>query len=370
VLRKCSPAGESIWTHSQAAPGNSQEPLLALAPEDGCYLAATEALSSNVTGVAISRIDREGLVRWRTIIITNGIPAGRIWAMKAVGASGIGVAGQDGTNAFAAVIDDDGKVRWRDRIGGSSLFRQLAVVPDGGLVLQGSEQVNWEPVRVLLARYGPDGERLWMKSIQQEYSARLCGVAIDTQTNIVAVWVGVNLVFATKLDLSGTELWTTKHSDYLYSGTMCLDAKNNLWFAGSAFYWGYQEDYRLLKIDPHGRILALRHHEGTTLEDLGINSIAAAANGDIYVGGGPRFNIIKYRSPSGPAQLNLASNPASSREAAIELAGDPGFSYTIESSSDLRDWSHWTNVVNPGGKVLLKGVMRGPELFYRAVKNP
>lgn len=71
----------------------------------------------------------------------------------------------------------------------------------------------------------------------------------------------------------------------------------------------------------------------------------------------PRFDRIALQ-PTGSVQLTLR--------------GEPGRSYVIERSGDLRDWSAWTNVINITGQVNLSdpGTANNAARFYRARLAP
>ncbi len=367
-LLKFNSAGKQLWSYSRSAPDYGG-PFLALSSGDDCYFGASDYSTSNTPAFVVSRFDPDGAVRWQTLLGTAEQPA-FISAMEAVQESGVTVAGRVGTNAFVARVAKDGRIVWQDTLEGtrSAAFWRLAIAPDDGLVVEGSDQGLSYDAKVILARYDSAGQRLWLRSYPQESTFGLLGVKTDQQTNIVAIWGSVGVFTVTKLDSAGRELWTTKLEGSIFNGRFCLDAANNILFAGNNSSDGYAGDYRLLKVDSRGRILSFT---SSSLANISVRSVALDDGGTFYVAGGSRFNVTAYRAPDIPTQLGLSLySPGKKIPLALELSGDVAFSYTVEESGDLQQWIARTNIVNLTGKVTLNEAGSQPARFYRAVKNP
>jgi hypothetical protein len=360
--------GKLLWSYSQATAQTGAKPLFALAPKGGCYLAAADFIGG-INRFVVTRLDANGVFQWRTVL-TNGLEPNYFWDMKAVGQSGVALAGRTQTGAFLTKIDELGRISWQSiaRTNGNTLFRHLAVAPDGSLIVEGEDNSGSRGI-VLLERFGSDGQRLWSKSFPQESMAGLSGVALDSRTNILAVWASSGWFNAIKLDLNGTTLWRAQCPGYFYNGEMCVDSADNLFFAGYTWFMG-PGDYKLLKIDPLGRFLSFSHREQEALRSFGVRTIECGPDGMVYVGGGWKFDILAYRSAGSPTKLSLPAERIRAETIGFELSGDPAFSYNIEKSTNLRNWTAWTNVVNLSGKVPLQQIPTGPALFLRATRNP
>jgi len=79
--------------------------------------------------------------------------------------------------------------------------------------------------------------------------------------------------------------------------------------------------------------------------------------------------IVPSTTGNAPMSMALLAQPGGMQ---VKLQGEPGRSYSIETSSDLEHWSPWTNMVNATGTMTVTDTeaTNYPARFYRARLTP
>jgi hypothetical protein len=113
--------------------------------------------------------------------------------------------------------------------------------------------------------------------------------------------------------------------------------------------------------------------EGATAPDLTIGSVGTADVGsyDVMVAGacGAQTSVVAELSLSAPVAFRLeAIGRLPGGAFQLNLIGAAGQIYAIQSSTNLVDWSTWTNIVsNAASAPVVDGRNTGTYQFYRAI---
>ncbi len=104
-------------------------------------------------------------------------------------------------------------------------------------------------------------------------------------------------------------------------------------------------------------------------------ALAVQADGDILLGGNfnsfdgmPRHGIVRiFGGEHGPLSLSLNR---STNGASLSVSGALGVNVTIESSTNLLDWVHWTSGSATNLPFGVPVPFTGPHQFFWAAQSP
>jgi hypothetical protein len=348
---------------------------LLLAPEGGCFVGITARMPTNMSKavISLSRFDANGSNLWQTIINSTNASIGAFLSdMAALPDGTLAIVGQSAGIGLVSVITGEGDIVWQDQIerGGSFLSASLVAADNAGnCVVAGSTS----PLEneIFLAKYSTDGSRLWFDWYPNDALGNYpSGLAIDSSQNVVLA-VRLGWVTFLKVSADGTPIWTNTYAGLNFRGTMRLDAADNVHYVGAGFDLGFYFDYAAVKFDREGRLLALTRYRNTSLNSFRPVSFAVHTDASLYVAGiyNGSLELLIYGRQNTPTRLSLM-RPDPTGRSALQLTGEPGFSYTVESAESLDSWHAWTNTVNLNGTVQLKLPTVHGRNFFRAVKNP
>jgi hypothetical protein len=193
-----------------------------------------------------------------------------------------------GSDVFLGRIDSNSKIVWCKRFGDAvdQKATTIAVAPGGDIVVAGSFAGSIDfgdgalsapagQIFLFVARFGPDGAIKWSKAAGTKGYARLTGVAVDPQSDIlVAGYFTGELKFANQ-----KKLQTDSNDEDIFLARLDLDGKP-LWSVS----FGDAADQQAMgvSVDTDGNALIAGSYKGNI--DFGVNTPLAAGSGlDVFV---------------------------------------------------------------------------------------
>jgi len=247
----------------------------------------------------------------------------------------------------------------------------------------------------LVAKYSQQGAFVWQRpAFPNGY------ILVDNQENVIVAGVSNvppfsdwNLVI-TKYGPDGITLWTRSRlysNNRLYFGDWRLDANNAIYLAGTVETNSQQQStfISLLKYSPDGDLqwevkyarVGYRYTDarvGYPYNDFGAMGIDSARN--IYLAASTSVTgatnesiILKYEQASSAARLSVRTGLTLADPMVLSLFAKAGQTYRIDSSTDLLQWTSFTNVSNAFGtaETVIPAPISSGRKFYRAVwENP
>jgi len=380
---KYSVDGVPSWNEAPSIPVTGARSVqLTLARDGGCFVGATGRISTNaIDSIVISRIGPDGSKLWQTEISTNAVFGASVSDMDTLSNGSLAVVGSLGTNGLVMVINEDGTVAWQDLVDTrdseglvGNPMSHVASEGEGGFVVAATTPMVSSANQALVGKYSGAGAKLWFHRFPKNAfgsNGRLTsGLAVDKDRNVILALTYGSDVFL-KLTADGVPVWTNHYSGWNFRGTMRLDANGNIHVVGGGTDLGYYFDFAAVKYDPTGRLLGLSRYRGTSLDAFNPLSFAPDVDGSMYIAGkfGGQLHVMKLGLRSVPTLLSV-THAAQPNDFTLELSGEPGFSYTIQSSDSLDAWHDWTNSPNVSGTVKFNERSGSPARFFRAFRNP
>ena len=173
-VRKYSPAGDVLWTHTYAGPistGQDQARGVATDSLGNVIVVGWESVSGAGRNVWVRKLDADGNALWT-----------------------VGYAGPDAMDDFANAV---------------------AVGPDDSVVVVGVESQMVTPTIVWMRKYDPDGNELWTQTWPGDTAegAQALGAAVDEAGDILVTGVvtdaAIGTAFVRKHDPNGVLRWST-----------------------------------------------------------------------------------------------------------------------------------------------------------------
>jgi len=212
---------------------------------------------------------------------------------------------------------------------------------------------------------------------------------VDSQENVIITAVTNNPASSTwnlvitKYGSDGSALWTRSRyydNSRFYVSDSRLDANNAIYLAGTVETNSPTSRYiSLLKYSPNGDLqwevkYAPPGYLYNNASGMGIDS-----EGSIYLSGSSSISgatnesiILKYEQASSAARLSVRKGLTPADPMVLSLFAKAGQTYRIDSSTDLLQWTPFTNVLNTFGTtetVLPASTLAGRK-FYRAIFGP
>lgn len=167
------------------------------------------------------------------------------------------------TDSFVGKYDPQGTLQWVVQAGSTKREWASEVATDkrGNVYLAGTTEGNFSGqsagnVDAFVCKYAPNGDLLWSCQIGSSNADEANGLAVDdwgnvyitglTQGNLAAPATGWDAIFVSKIDASGSLVWTQQiEASGAHFGTAIeVDALGNLFVAGDSQYGS------LTSIDP------------------------------------------------------------------------------------------------------------------------
>lgn len=358
--------------------------------------------STNYLDYMVLKADPQGNKLWESYY--NG-PANlnddlRAWAVDASGNVYLTGSSYTAMNAgqyaseFATVkFDADGRQLWEARYAGPMLgsYSPNRLVVDGagnvyvtglGGVL-GTNVVESENDDSLYTnvfiyeaattiKYAPDGRQLWSAQYRSSTNSSEYGngLTLDNAGNVYVVassyqpLIGHSFV-TIKYDSNGSQLWDSHYPMALgYSSVdLVVDSEGDL-YVGSDYYG------TILKYGSQGNLLWVSSSSASRSSHLlldGSNNLYFLGT---YNHDSSRISITKYVQATTP-ETRLSFSPTLAGDScSVQVLGEAGRLYELQSSSNLLDWSSIQSAFNPSGTLLFTNLINDGRHFYRAVKQP
>jgi Ca2+-binding RTX toxin-like protein len=234
-------------------------------------------------------------------------------------------------DGFLAKLNRDRSIAWFTYIGGQYFDEATAVTvdPDGNIIVVGytGSAEGWLPhyseyATSFVAKFQPDGTRLWIRSLGEDYTHPR-GVAADASGNIfvitdtfddLAITGGADLTrngssdaLLFKLTSAGATLWGTYigGSNYDYAAGVAVDKSGNAFVVGktSSSGWarnGYDTSFGgitdgfVTKVTAAGAI-AWSSYLGSVMEDEA-KGVTTDAAGNVYITGWTDTSVTAAKS--------------------------------------------------------------------------
>ena len=320
-LTKFNSSGNEVWSSQIGTSGGDYSYSVAVDASGNSYISGytSGVLGSSSAGgydAFLTKFDSSGSELWTQQIGTLSSDKSYSVAVDASGnvyisGSTSGVLGSSykgNDDAFLTKFDSSGSELWTQQIGTSRWDYSYSVAVDGSgnAYISGSTNGDFGSFDAggedaFLTKFDSSGNKLWTKQIgnmsSDDYSL---SVAVDASGNayisgytdgvLGSSSAGAEDAFLTKLDSSGSEVWTSQigSSNIDYSFSVAVDGSGNVYISG---YTGGVlgdssaggTDAFLTKFDSLGNVLWTQQI-GTSAWDQS-NSVAVDALGNAYISG-------------------------------------------------------------------------------------
>ncbi len=182
--------------------------------------------------------------------------------------TGYGFVGETEYDIITVKYDAQGQEVWTKKYDGPAhridTGLELAVLPDGGVLVAG---VSLDPVTgedCLLIRYDKDGEQIWLSRFNGPGNGADVprSVALAGEENVIVsgysrgVGTGRD-IFVIKVDERGRQVWNHRYdggnSDEDAATSMVIDPMGNVYVAGYSYNPESDYDFVTIKLDPQGQ---------------------------------------------------------------------------------------------------------------------
>ncbi len=254
------------------------------------------------------------------------------------GGTGGALTSAGSSDAYIAKYDPQGNYLWGKSMGGSGADRSTGIAVDaaGNVYITGYISVSGGDFNpggtggsltsagnndIFIAKYAPNGNYLWAKSMGGTGNEAANGIAVDAAGNIyIAGYLAVaggdfnpggtggvvtatgagDEVFLAKYDLNGNYLWAKSMGGAArdVATGVAVDASGNVYITGSTYGGNFNpggtggtltvaggEDWFLAKYAPNGDYLWGKTMGGTSGVSEAANGVAVDATGNVYVTG-------------------------------------------------------------------------------------
>lgn len=240
---------------------------------------------------------------------------------------------QGSNDLFVTKYDTDGNFVWTKQSGADNdIGNAVAIAQNGNIYVSGYSTGNFEGNTnanlgvpdIFISKYDSAGAPVWSKLIGGTGQDNGFDLVVDSSENIYltgqtnGALSGANAggydLFVTKLDASGTVLWTKQDGSTANDAgnRLALDGAGNLWIVGEATAavdgTTYQSgvDALVSKYDADGNSL-LTKHLGTTVNDYG-RGVTFDTSGNLLIGGNTT-GTFTGETTAGSDDLFILKNP-------------------------------------------------------------
>ena len=249
--------------------------------------------------------------------------------------------------------DADGMELWASTYNGpgnqSDIPSALAVDSHGNVYVAGDSVGSGIGDDLALVKYGPDGKELWVARYDgpDHRHDSLVAMVVDPLGNACLTGQSESSTerfrVVIRYDSGGKVAWLIRDKKPGYRAA--LDGEGTLYLFGSSSDPITQSDYVTTKYDPHGNQLWL-HRISRPGNDYSA-AITVDPSGNVYVTGdsnqldgtGDNFFTAKYIQLPQPDTRLSSPAPGSNGFFQFLLQGETNRAYSVQSSSNLADWS-------------------------------
>jgi hypothetical protein len=299
------------WTQSRDIAQDSDGGLNVVNDGYGnVYVIGATPLYAGGEDVVVIKYDQDGAELWMAVydgIIVGGYnypvdavvdEAGNLYVTAESSTSGGNVSTEWVTFKLSAA---DGSQAWEQRYHGTGTFgfalpRDLAIGPDGGIVVTGWSRNDDTWVDFGAVKYTQDGSQRWARDFSspgyKAESAEALAIGPDNRVVVVGRYVheGDSVVGVVCYDAQGTFQWSSIYNagDYFElednARSVVIDDAGNTYVAADGIDSATEgRDFVLLKYDPAGNLLWDRRATGPN-SDIA-PTVLLGPEGNIYVSG-------------------------------------------------------------------------------------
>ena len=345
---KYNPAGQQQWVARYSFIPGLPDQAVAIAVDAGgsVYVTGKNVNSAHpwLSDIVTIKYDPNGVEQWvgryHEPMISLCTPVGL--ALDDTGNCFVVGSGSwwDSTRVRSQVVvlkyHPDGTVEWTDRIPPDSSFVEaidIGIDHSGSIYIAGHSLAydnwyNYHGDSLLIAKYGSDGEREWLRCFGDPLGVRPTALSIDRAGNVVVAamkggyYQGISALIV-KYSQSGDLLWTNTYVEpdqsYLKVDGLGVDGEGNVCLAASTQDWNVNVPELMsrslitMKYDANGAVRWVQRLDGGISWSAGASAIAVDAAGTVVVAGGAGptkavdFVTLKYQ-PSGQPGMGCASH--------------------------------------------------------------
>lgn len=191
--------------------------------------------------------------------------------------TGYGFVGETEYDVVTVKYDAEGQVRWMVKYDGPSHLidsgLELAVMPDGGVLVAG---VSLDPdtgADCLLIRYDGEGNQVWLSRFNGPGNGADVprSLALDAESNMIMAGYSRGIgtgrdYFVIKHDDQGRQLWLKRYdgpgSDEDVATAMTVDTGGFIYVTGYSYDRETDFDYETLKLGPDGQLVWKARYPG------------------------------------------------------------------------------------------------------------
>jgi len=322
VTLKYGPEGDLLWERRYNSPGGNNQPNdIQLDAEGNLYVAGASWVTEQEDfDLLLLKYDPAGNLLWdRTLDNGDGqLDSG--YALSIDAAGNAVVAGYTEPNAYLVKYSTNGDLLWdREKAGFSTNdeWRRVETDGEGNIYVLGEISPPGEPNHLWTTKYDPDGEILWEQTYTGtvDESCYAGNLALMPDGGVVVSGQSWDLPFNTNIvtiryAADGTELWQRlENGGYSQASgdDVGVDAQGNIYVTGYGFNYSFWEDIITLGYSPEGDLLWTQVYVGPdypeqsdypqaiAVDDVGNVFVAAHSWGD----DSDDFTTIRYRPLDG-----------------------------------------------------------------------
>ena len=406
---KYNPAGQQQWAARYSFIPGLPDQAVAIAVDAGGSVYVTgesvDSLHNILSDIATIKYNPNGIEQWVRRYHDPSMSVCTPARLALDDTGNIFVAGSsawgDGEVVRSQIVtlkyNPDGVLEWTDRIPPDSSFVEavdIGISHSGSIYIAGHSMIydtwySYHGDSLLIAKYGSDGGREWLRSFSDSLGVRPRALSVDPSGNVfvAGIKIGYNwweqgtAALIVKYSQAGDVLWTNTyvepdHSILSVEG-LGVDDEGNIALAVSAD-WNYRVPEVLsrslvtMKYDASGALHWVQRLDGGINWSAGASAIAVDGTGNIVVAGttGPTkavdFVTLKYQPSGNPEWDARATGEGTSFESLNDMTMDAaGNLYVTGSSLGAQTSSDYVTAgFDPNGNMLWSALYNSPDSGY------
>ena len=406
---KYNPAGQQQWAARYSFIPGLPDQAVAIAVDSGGSVYVTgesvDSLHNILSDIATIKYNPNGIEQWVRRYHEPSMSVCTPARLALDDTGNIFVAGSsawgDGEVVRSQIVtlkyNPDGVLEWTDRIPPDSSFVEavdIGISHSGSIYIAGHSMIydtwySYHGDSLLIAKYGSDGGREWLRSFSDSLGVRPRALSVDPAGNVfvAGIKIGYNwweqgtAALIVKYSQAGDVLWTNTyvepdHSILSVEG-LGVDDEGNIALAVSAD-WNYRVPEVLsrslvtMKYDASGALHWVQRLDGGISWSAGASALVVDGAGSVVVAGGTGptkavdFVTLKYQ-PTGSLEWDArATGEGTSFESLSAMTVDAAGNLYVTGSSLGAQTScdYVTAEFDPDGNMLWSAIYNSPDNGY------